>query len=158
MKSHWSLSDTKQSGAVLVVALVMLLLLTIIGLTSIRGTALQENMAGNLRDASLSLQAAEAALRSGEKIILDKFIDNSFHDLEINDIEDVYVGFEGVSAPPAYRIILLAKLRTSTEAGVPIDDEGALVRVEGTGYGQTTRLNDSLTTQTQLRSTFLVEQ
>lgn len=157
MKSHCSLPDT-QRGAVLVVALVMLLLLTIIGLASIRGTTLQENMAGNLRESSLSLQAAEAALRKGEKTILDKFIDNSFHDLEINDIEDVYAGFEGVIASPEYRIILLAKLRTSTEVGVPIDDEGALVRVEGTGYGLTQRPDDSPTTQTHLRSTFLVEQ
>lgn len=147
-----------QRGAVLVVALVMLLLLTIIGMASMRGTALQENMAGNLRENNLSLQAAEAALRKGEETVFDKFLDNSFHDLEISDIEGEYDGFAGVTKIPEYRIKLLAKLRTSTEVGVPIDDEGALVRVEGTGYGLTQRADDSPTTQTQLRSTFLVEQ
>ena len=50
----------RQRGAILVIALFMLLLLTVIGLSSMRGTMMQENMAGNLRDSSLALQAAEA--------------------------------------------------------------------------------------------------
>jgi type IV pilus assembly protein PilX len=46
----------------------MILLLTIIGLASIRGSDLQERMAGNMRDRNLSFQSAEAALRSGELV------------------------------------------------------------------------------------------
>lgn len=55
-----------QQGVVLVVALIMLLLLTIIGLAGMRSTLLEERMAGNLRDHNLAFQAAEAALREGE--------------------------------------------------------------------------------------------
>ena len=58
-----------QQGAVLVVALIMLLLLTIIGISSMRSTTLQERMAGNLRDESHALQAAEAAMRQGEAVV-----------------------------------------------------------------------------------------
>lgn len=56
----------QQSGAVLAIGLVMLLLLTLIGLTGTRVTGLEERMAGNNRDRNLAFQAAESALRAGE--------------------------------------------------------------------------------------------
>jgi len=60
---------TSQKGAVLIVGLIMMLLLTIIGLAAIRGTDLQERMAGNMRDRNLAFQAAEASLRIGEEVL-----------------------------------------------------------------------------------------
>lgn len=56
----------QQSGAVLVVSLIMLLLLTIIGVTSMQTTSLEEKMAGNMRDRNLAFQAAESALAAAE--------------------------------------------------------------------------------------------
>ena len=55
-----------QSGAVLIISLIMLLLLTIIGVTAIQTTLLEEKMAGNMREQNIAFQAAESALRSGE--------------------------------------------------------------------------------------------
>jgi type IV pilus assembly protein PilX len=55
-----------QRGFILIVALIMVLLMTIIGLAAIRGSNLQELMAGNMRDRNLAFQAAEAGLRAGE--------------------------------------------------------------------------------------------
>ncbi|MBK1701537.1 pilus assembly PilX family protein [Thiococcus pfennigii] len=57
---------TRQAGAALVIALVFLLLMTILGVSSMQGTALQERMAGNQRDRNQAFQAAEAGLRAGE--------------------------------------------------------------------------------------------
>ena len=148
----------RERGAVLIVALIMLLLLTIIGLSSMRGTALQENMASNMRDSNLSLQASEAALRKGEEVVTKKFLDGTLNTLETGDLTAAYSNFPGTSKDPEYRIILLAKIRTSTEAGAPIDDEGAMVRVESDGYGLNVNDSNAPTSQTQLRSTFLVEQ
>jgi len=51
---------------VLFVSLIMLLVLTVIGVTAMQTTTLEEKMAGNLRDQTLAFQAAEAALREGE--------------------------------------------------------------------------------------------
>jgi type IV pilus assembly protein PilX len=59
----------QQRGALLIVGLVMVLLMTIVGMAAIRGTGLQENMAGNMRDRNASFQAAESALREGEAIV-----------------------------------------------------------------------------------------
>jgi type IV pilus assembly protein PilX len=56
-------------GAVLVVALILLLILTLIGVTAARMQTAQEGMARNEDNHQLALQAAEAALRDGEAII-----------------------------------------------------------------------------------------
>ncbi len=55
-----------QKGVALVMALVFLLLLTIMGLTAMSTTSLEEKMAGNVKDKNLSFQAAESALLVGE--------------------------------------------------------------------------------------------
>lgn len=59
-------SHRHQNGAVLVIALIMLLAMTLIGVTGLSSTAMQERMAGNLREMDIAFQAAEAALREGE--------------------------------------------------------------------------------------------
>lgn len=62
MKRHLK----RQTGAALVISLIMLLLLTLVGVTATQVTSLEEKMAGNARDANIAFQAAEAALRQGE--------------------------------------------------------------------------------------------
>lgn len=58
----------QQSGAVLFISLIMLLLLTLIGATGTQVTSLEEKMAGNMRDRNLAFQSAESALRAGEAL------------------------------------------------------------------------------------------
>ncbi|MDO3380796.1 pilus assembly PilX family protein [Gilvimarinus algae] len=55
-----------QSGATIIVGLIMVLIMTVLGLSAIRGSGLQEQMAGNMRDRQLAFQASEAALREAE--------------------------------------------------------------------------------------------
>ncbi|MHB8455660.1 MAG: pilus assembly PilX family protein [Acidiferrobacterales bacterium] len=55
-----------ESGATLVIALIFLLLLTIIGITAVTTSSLQEKMAGNVRDQQVAFESAESALRNGE--------------------------------------------------------------------------------------------
>lgn len=56
----------RQQGAILVIALLFLVLLTLIGVSSISGVTLEEKMAGNLREQNIAFQAAESALRDAE--------------------------------------------------------------------------------------------
>lgn len=58
-----------QHGAVLAIALVFMLLLTIIGVGAMQSSSLQERMAGNSRDTNTAFQAAEAAVREAEKYL-----------------------------------------------------------------------------------------
>jgi type IV pilus assembly protein PilX len=55
-----------QKGAVLFVGLMMLLVMSLIAVTSMQSSTLEERMAGNTRDTLVALQAAEAALGAGE--------------------------------------------------------------------------------------------
>ena len=64
-----TLSSREQRGSALIVAMVMLLVMTLLGVTAVRNTTLQERMAGNLRDSNLAFQAAERALREGETFL-----------------------------------------------------------------------------------------
>lgn len=57
---------TRQKGVILIVALILLLVLTLIGIGVTQSTTLEEKMAANTRDKDLSFQAAEAGLRFGE--------------------------------------------------------------------------------------------
>ncbi|MNZ26369.1 hypothetical protein D3C78_435590 [compost metagenome] len=57
----------RQRGAVLLVALVMLLILTMLTLTSMRGATLENRLAGNLAEERQAFNAGEAALREGER-------------------------------------------------------------------------------------------
>jgi type IV pilus assembly protein PilX len=50
----------------LVVALIMLLVMTVLGITAMRVTRMEERMAGNSRDVNLAFQGAEAGLRDSE--------------------------------------------------------------------------------------------
>jgi type IV pilus assembly protein PilX len=63
-------SPHQQSGIVLIVSFIILLLLTIIGVSGMKVTGLEEKMAGNDRDQNVAFQSAEAALRAGEAKVL----------------------------------------------------------------------------------------
>ena len=57
---------TSQRGATLIVALLFLILITILGISSVSSITLEEKMAGNSRDQQIAFQAAESALRDAE--------------------------------------------------------------------------------------------
>lgn len=59
----------QQRGITLVTSLVLLVLLTIIGVSTMQRATLEERMSGNTRDRNLAFQAAEAALRSCEAFL-----------------------------------------------------------------------------------------
>ncbi|MFT7090568.1 MAG: type IV pilus assembly protein PilX [Candidatus Azotimanducaceae bacterium] len=50
-------------------SLVMLLIITVLGLSSVQTTTLQERMARNARDTNLAFQATEAAIKDAETMV-----------------------------------------------------------------------------------------
>ncbi len=78
--SPWNMTDhsimaekarhlVNQQGAALVVSLIMLLLMTLVGITAMQVTTVQEKMVANNRDSNVAFQAAETALKRGESYI-----------------------------------------------------------------------------------------
>lgn len=66
-----SFRQSRQQGAALLMGLILLLIMTLLGISAMRGTTLQERMAGALHEQNLALQSAESALRAGEQALLD---------------------------------------------------------------------------------------
>ncbi|MGS2723769.1 pilus assembly PilX family protein [Porticoccus sp. GXU_MW_L64] len=62
---------TKQGGAALIVCLVVLLVMSVIGVTSVSNSTIQQRMAFNLQQQQLAENAAEHALRAAESYIAD---------------------------------------------------------------------------------------
>lgn len=60
----------RQSGAALVFGLLLLLVLTLLSVTAMQASSMQERLAGNTRDLNTAFQAAEAAIRNGERLLL----------------------------------------------------------------------------------------
>lgn len=63
------LAHRQQRGVVLIVALIFLLLVTLIGVSSMQNATMQEKMAGSVTLKNLSFQVAEATLRLGENAV-----------------------------------------------------------------------------------------
>lgn len=59
-----------QRGAALIIGLIFLVLLTLIGVTAMQSTTMEEKMAGNMRERDRAFQGAESALRSAELAVM----------------------------------------------------------------------------------------
>jgi type IV pilus assembly protein PilX len=146
----------RQSGTALIIALIFLLLMTLLGTSSMRTSTMQERMAGNMRDWNLGFQSAEAALREAEEWLLDQDVLPEFNDAngfyQINSPDrPVWTGtvhspgsgflnypgaVDGVARQPRYYIERLTSIKpagTSTEIG-PMEDI-FYFRVTAVGYG-----------------------
>jgi type IV pilus assembly protein PilX len=88
-------SLSQQSGVVLMVSLMMLLLLSIIGVSGSQVTTLEEKMAGNSRDQNIAFQAAEAALRAGE-LVIENETDKTVFDTTPDNTNGLHLATEGL--------------------------------------------------------------
>lgn len=130
----------KQQGAALLIAMVMLLIVTIIALSSVQSGIVQERISANLRDHQLAFQAAEAALRVGERA---RAGDPGFIGLPVGqvpaplvDVQALFlsglwgnandVPLTGVSRPPRY---------ITEELAFDGDGQTSMIRVTAFGFG-----------------------
>ena len=64
MNTIYKRSHYKQQGAVLIVSLLVLLVLTLIGISALNGSLMEEKMASNAQTSTTVFQAAESAIRN----------------------------------------------------------------------------------------------
>ncbi len=63
------INNNTQSGSALIVSLIILISMTMLGVTSMKIASTELSMAGNLRESGITFQAAEAGLRAVEAIL-----------------------------------------------------------------------------------------
>lgn len=141
-----------QNGSVLLISMVILLVLTLVGVSAMRNTTLEEKMAGSMRDKGLAFQAAEATLRAAEKHIESNIISTASFDTDgsdgLYDKSENYIwkainwddndsipysDFDSaynVSEPPRFVIQHLASIISETDE-INLDNYG-----QGTGAGK----------------------
>jgi type IV pilus assembly protein PilX len=165
-----------QAGAALMMALIFLMLMTLLGTAAMRGSALQEQMAGNSRDWNLAFQASEAALREAENFlrvtpVLPEFDDaDGFYTVNSaarplwtgettsdgNGFVTYATDLDGTSARPRYYIEELSMVRpagTETETGTPMD-EIPYYRITAVGYGAAVNDDGSSATSVVLSTVY----
>jgi len=69
-----------QAGIVLIVSLLILITLTILGLTAMQASRTQVSMAGNQRELGITFNAAEAGLGAGQSYIDDSISKTIYND------------------------------------------------------------------------------
>ncbi len=115
--NHIPLRKT-QRGTVLVISLLLLVIMTMIGVTAMKTTTLDEQLAGNMRDRSLAFQAAESALRDGEVMMDDKLLDEL---RSFDGTDGLY--YKGLNFPADVADSTVWVGTSSTEySGDPLDD------------------------------------
>lgn len=88
-----------QHGVVLIVGLLLLLVLTMLGVTAMRSALLEERMTGNVQDNTVAFQAAEAALREGELLLQQPALPN------FNGLNGLYPPPASATTPPRWQTI-----------------------------------------------------
>lgn len=130
-----------QEGSALIVSLVMLLLISLIGVSSMQGTVLQERMASNLQDRNLAFQASERALKAGEKALAADALAYSLNDRLVNSFiwdgsganaTTLATGDDQLSEEPDYHVGWVAEYCPSLEVGDPCFERFAVTsRAQG---------------------------
>ena len=101
-----------QSGAILIISLIMLLLLTLIGISGTQTSSLEEKMAGNMRDKNLAFQAAESALKIAENSLLPPALLPAFDDAGTGGF------YSATSTIPSQSALLLPSFWTTNPVAV----------------------------------------
>ncbi|WP_417227672.1 pilus assembly PilX family protein [Amphritea sp.] len=143
-----SVYKEKERGAVLIISLIFLLILSFIGISSMQGTSVQEKMAGNLRDRNSAFSAAEAALREGESQARSDYFAGTL-DAD-NSSSGTYASSFSANETPSWDAELLADIYVSTS--MDAEPSGAVIKVTASSNGLSGQ------SEVQLESIYVVEE
>ncbi|NOR71031.1 MAG: pilus assembly protein PilX [Methylomarinum sp.] len=147
------ITEKSQTGVVLVVSLVMLLLLTLIGLTGMQTTSLEEKMAGNIRNQNLAFQAAESALRAGEAVLTQATLP-SFNDTNGMYAEDSAASiFDDLTGTSVWAAATTVTYSTGTLTNIAEDPEYIIQKMPSVGGSGSSLDATSFTTSEYFRVT-----
>lgn len=165
---------SRQKGAVLIVGIIMLFVMTLISVSSISGSLLETRMSSNYRDRQVAFQAAEAALRRGERLTASYTISTSYSVACTNGLclADLRNGIDyadywldptiwststrhityvvaGTATPAKIIIEFMGPKIIDLDVGPQVTDP-TIYRVTALGYGQ------SANSRVMLQSTFII--
>ena len=101
---------SKQSGTALVMSMVVLVILTILGLSAMRVSVMETRMAGNIQDSTIAFQAAESglakALNTGGSFSIHTVVKENFSfNFGKSAVETSFVDFSPPKRGSGYSVI-----------------------------------------------------
>jgi type IV pilus assembly protein PilX len=169
----------QQRGIVIIVSLVILVTITIIAVTSMSTSGLEERMAANYRDREVAFQSAEAALRAGEREVATGISNAAFDltctnglckgydcgvdtactkywlDASIWEDADTYrtytASFSDLAAPGKYIIEYLGHIPESPRETTGVTGDPRMYRITAVGTGTSPH------SRVMLQSTYRIE-
>ena len=136
------INHNRQAGVTLVVSLVILVTMTLLGVTSIQSTRTEVAMAGNLREAGLTFNAAEAGLRFGETFVEDSISTAVYADVTIGlyaeaDVDPDYADYTiwAASQDAAFGLAYVAEDPKFIIRYLGDRSQNAVAKVNIGGYG-----------------------
>ncbi|HSG91867.1 MAG TPA: pilus assembly protein [Pseudomonadales bacterium] len=161
--------SARQRGVVLFLTLVILLMITMLGVSGAQVASLEERMAGGARDRDIAFQAAEAALARGE-VFVAGLTDADLANFDLNqaglykpktgdaddwwqtvdwsadaDLPTVETAVDGVAAQPRYiveyvrRVLAAGDSFSSSDVGAAAAAPTDIFRITAYGWGGSNR-------------------
>ena len=140
-----------QRGSILIIGLMILVVLTMIGVSGMTTSSLQERMAGNFRDRQIAFQAAEMTIAYAEEFVRDNINSASiFSDAGTNGYYTMHKGPTNLTAftsswwsTTTSRVLPTTISKVRTQPRYIIEYRGNIGENEGTsinlsGYGEST--------------------
>ena len=97
MKILQHTNSMKQKGSVLILSIIILVVLTMLGVSSMNSSSLQEKMTGNFRDREIAFQAAEMALAYAEN-----YVSSDINTANLGNANGLYEQGDGPSSRNAF--------------------------------------------------------
>lgn len=138
----------QQRGMVLIVCLIVLVVVTIMGLSSIRDTSMEEKMAGNMKNRNMAFQAAESALREGEAFVETTSVLPSF-----DGSDGLYPQLSDVLHGVSWSVSSAVRSYGSTLSGLAEDPVYIIEQMESELESESLEASQSADTQTYYRIT-----
>jgi type IV pilus assembly protein PilX len=89
-------TTNRQRGAVLIMALLLVVVLTMLGVSAMQGAVMEERMAGNAHDHNMAFQSAESGLRDAAAWLLGLAARPDANDTGSNGIYEIGILGDGV--------------------------------------------------------------
>ena len=133
--------NKQQRGSALLISLVILLVISVLAVSAMQGSIMQERMVGAQRDGMIALEAAEEGARFGEQWVLDNVLTLAVFNGSVAGLYDIRE--VGLRAPNPYEDATWA-LENVLQAD-PVGDITPRFFVEYLGEGfRTEQLTDGL--------------
>jgi len=116
---------SRQQGSVLLICLILMIAVTLLGISSMKTTMVEHKIVSNTRNQTLALTSAEAALNEATEIILGQSGDQERSGFQLKDLQDNDLVFNSSNLNQSVNSVSIS-LSGTQSISVPLWGKGAV--------------------------------